>query len=72
MNKPLPNFNDNDICDICKGHEYVEDHFIRVEFLPKDQYSPSLMGVPVHKSHFNEVVDGSKKVYRKNGQYVIN
>lgn len=59
-----------ELCDICKGHEYMEDHFTMAEFIPKDQYLPSMI-VPVHKSHFNEVTDKSKEVYRQDGKYII-
>lgn len=72
MKNQLPNFNENDLCNACKGHEYIEDHFIRVKFIPKDEFSPSMMGVPVHNSHFNEVVDGSDTFYRKDGRYIKN
>lgn len=60
-----------EICDICQGHEYMEDHFIKVEFLPEDRFLPSMV-VPVHRSHFNEIYDGAKEVYRGKGKYVIN
>jgi hypothetical protein len=58
-----------ELCPVCNGHEYAQDHFVSAEFLPADKYLPAEQYY-VHKSHFNEVVDGSDTVYRKEGRYV--
>ena len=65
------NFPAHEICQVCQGHEYQDDHFVETEFIPKDQFSPSILGLAVHKSHFKEVnADGADAVYRKDGKYV--